>query len=79
MIYNNIHEKAFDIHVPICLVHGDSDTTVLVEQSIVTDSLLPNSELHIFQWTDHRFKNHWEEEQVNKLFTNYFLQHLWNQ
>jgi pimeloyl-ACP methyl ester carboxylesterase len=53
---NNVHDKAPEITCSICLIHGDADETVLLEQSVQTNLLLPDSELHILPGVDHFFK-----------------------
>lgn len=78
MMQNNVHEKASEIHIPVCIVHGDQDITVLPEQSIRTHELLSNSELHIMSWVDHFFKWLWEAKEANTLFVDFFQRQLWN-
>lgn len=74
---NNIHTFADKTLVPICLVHWGDDQVVLVEQSIKTDALLVDSELHIIKWADHSLNWLWEVERVNKIFLDFFLDKLW--
>lgn len=79
MQQHNIHKKAHEIQQPICIIHGDKDVTVDVKQSMTTDALLVNSELHIFSWTDHFFKENDDQDRANTIFVSYFMKKLWNQ
>lgn len=57
----NGYEIAPKITLPVCIIHGDKDTTVPIAQSQKISQLFPNCTLKIIVGADHRYTEHKQE------------------
>ncbi len=73
---NNVHEKAHKITIPTLIVHGTADQTVLPRHSEKTAELIPDCELQLVEWANHRFDYPWERLLINWFFKKFINKHL---
>ena len=60
----NIEKAVKKLHIPHCIIHGDTDETVAVEEARNLHRWNPESELHIVEGANHVFggKHPWEQK-----------------
>ena len=71
---NNIGYKvAHLIKIPTIIVHGDSDESVPVEQSIRLSKLIPDCKLVLIKKADHRYTNLEHYKKMSQTFVEFIL------
>jgi pimeloyl-ACP methyl ester carboxylesterase len=73
---NQAHKVASNIKVPTLIVHGDSDTVVPVEQSIILSKIIPQCQLILVKSADHIYQDGHEMNQLVDSLNNFIVQNI---
>lgn len=70
---NDAYKAAANINIPTLIVHGDTDETVPVSQSIKTSKIIPNCKLVLIKGADHRYTEGDQAEQMLRAFSEFIV------
>ena len=63
------------VKVSVCIVHGDQDKSVPVEQAINAEKALPDCTLHIIKGAGHHFEATGQEEESLEPIEKFISEH----
>jgi len=70
----NEYESAKKITAPTIIIHGDSDTSVPIEQSIRLAKIIPNCKLEIIRGADHKCSGLEHFPEMLKLISDFIIE-----
>ena len=72
----NAYDSAFNIKVPVLIIHGDADALVPVEQSEKLASLIKNSKLEVVSQADHMFSRKPHFNKMIRLISDFIVENI---